>query len=244
MDAIAEVGMLITSIIVNHIGPLQSCTIKHLPECCADGEAGEWIIKLMDKGAKKVLMEVESPGNLCLFRGWNRLLEERGQTLNLPFEVFGNFEVLELINYRLVISPSYNSPKLLKTLILNHVHFEASDFQEIVSHSSSLENLTLNGCRSFGSQLEIVSHSLIFFKISKMYVRKILVSAINIEVMEIDSISCHHRELAFEIPKLRILHSYNDAHKFYASRNNYLTTKDIFEIFGGITVSLSYPLYI
>jgi hypothetical protein len=112
---------------------------------------------------------------------------------------------------------------------------ESNNFQEIISHCSSLENLTLNKCDFSGDEVNINSSSLKYFKILDMNVQKMLVSAANMEVIEIESIISIHKDLAFETPKLYILRAYNDVKKL----GQYLRTRDIIEICGGIVVSLS-----
>jgi hypothetical protein len=80
-----------------------------------------------------------------------------------------------------------------------------------------------------------------------VYERKIWVSAVNVEFIEIDSISCSPEELVFETPKLHVLCSYNGFKRigqgFLSNGQKLLTTRDIIEICCGISVSLSSTFY-
>jgi hypothetical protein len=136
-------------------------------------------------------------------------LTDSASTLNLPFEVFSNFEVLELKSYHFKTTPKSNSQHVLKSLTLNKVCIISNNFQDILSRCSCLENLTLEKCNFFRNKVKITSPSLKYIKIYNVYERNILVSTINVEFFEIESISCSPKELVFETPKLHVLCSYN-----------------------------------
>jgi hypothetical protein len=185
--------------------------------------------KLRQKGVMKVSMEVE--------------IRDDHHTI-IPFDVFTSFKELELKNYFIIfkLKPCPNHHQVLKTLTLNNVRVYSDNFQEILPHCLSLENLTLKKCQFIGSEsfdVKIDSVSLKYFKIFDMSVHKILVYAANIEVIEIGSIFCNPEDLVFETPRLLVLHVHNDVKK----REKRFTTRDIIEIFGGILVSLSFHLY-
>ncbi|KAK2368379.1 putative F-box/LRR-repeat protein [Trifolium repens] len=224
MDPIAESTMLIISIIDNHIGTLESCRILHLLESSASGDVLRWMKKLREKGVIKVSMEVE--------------IRDDHNTI-MPFDVFTSFKDLELQNYFITVKPCPNHHQVLKTLTLNNVRVFSDNFQEILPHCLSLENLTLKQCQFIGNDVIIDSLSLKYFKIFDMIVHKILVSAANIEVIEIGSIFCNPEDLVFETPKLLVLHAHNDVKKL----GRRFTTRDIIEICSGILVSLSSHLY-
>jgi len=221
------------SIMDKHIGPLKSCNIQHLGMSCINGDVVRWMKKLLEKGVVKVSMGLESYEYFIKLN--YILLGEAKRTLDLPFEIFTSFEVLELNHYCFVTTPSLDFNQVLKTLTLNKVCVSSNNFQEIISHCSSLENLTLNKCDFSGDEVNIDSSSLKYFKILDMNVQKMLVSAANMEVIEIESIICIDKDLAFETPKLHILRAYNDVKRL----GQYLRTRDIIEICGGIVVSLS-----
>jgi hypothetical protein len=229
VDPIAETAMLINSTIDNHIGTLESCSILQLIESSASGDVLGWMKKLRQKGVMKVSMEVE--------------IRDDHHTI-IPFDVFTSFKELELKNYFIIfkLKPCPNHHQVLKTLTLNNVRVYSDNFQEILPHCVSLENLTLKQCQFIGSEsfdVKIDSLSLKYFKIFDMSVHKILVYAANIEVIEIGSIFCNPEDLVFETPRLLVLHVHNDVKK----REKRFTTRDIIEIFGGILVSLSFHLY-
>jgi hypothetical protein len=102
-------------------------------------------------------------------------------TLDLPFEVFSNFEVLELKNYDFKTTPYSNPQQVLKTLTLNKVHIITNNFQDILSPCSCLENLTLENCNFFRNGVNIVCPSLKYIKICNMNERRIWVSPVNVE---------------------------------------------------------------
>jgi hypothetical protein len=229
VDPIAETAMLINSIIDNHIGTLESCSILQLIESSASGDVLGWMKKLRQKGVMKVSMEVE--------------IRDDHHTI-IPFDVFTSFKELELKNYFIIfkLKPCPNHHQVLKTLTLNNVRVFSDNFQEILPQCLSLENLTLKQCQFLGNEsydVIIDSLSLKYFKIYDMSVHKILVSAANIEVIEIGSIFCNPEDLVFETPKLLVLHAHNDVKKL----GRRFTTRDIIEICSGILVSLSSHLY-
>lgn len=240
--------MAIKLIINNHIGPLKSCSIRHLPESCASGEVVGWMRKLLEKGVSKVSIERES---LTDFR--NRGIDDMtlniaSSTIYFPFEVLSNFKVLELKNYYFETTHSSNPQQILKTLMLNKVRIISNTFQGLISHCSSLENLTIEKCSFLRDEIKIVSSSLKYIKICNVNETKILISAFNAEVLEIDTIFCKHEDLVFETPKLQVLRAYNEDERmgqniFLNDGNKLLTTRDIIEICGGILVSFSSTLY-
>ncbi|RHN74687.1 hypothetical protein MtrunA17_Chr2g0313041 [Medicago truncatula] len=94
-DVIAEAALMITSNIDNHIGPLKSCTIRHLPESCASADVVGWLRKLLEKGVIKVSIERES----CDYHNGgisDMDVKLSASTIDLPFEVFSNLRFLSL----------------------------------------------------------------------------------------------------------------------------------------------------
>jgi len=236
---------MITSNIDSHIGPLKSCTIRHLPESCASADVVGWLRKLQEKGVIKVSIERES----CDYRNGgisDMDVKLAASTIDLPFEVFSNVKVLELKNYHFNTTPSPDSQQTLKTLTLNKVCIISNTFHDILSYCSSLENLTVENCDFLRDELEIVSPSLKYIKIANVNELRILVSAFNVEVIEIDSVICSHEDLVFEAPKLQVLHAYNEFQMLgeivFIDERKLLTTRDIIEICGGIMVCLSSSL--
>ncbi|KAI5440451.1 hypothetical protein KIW84_010069, partial [Lathyrus oleraceus] len=207
LDTIAQAAMLITSIIDNHIGPLKSCSIRHIVESCANGDATGWMRKLLAKEVTEVSMELE-PFDYCHLIS-ERVFMEVGWTLNLPFEVFSNFKILKLKNYKFKITDFSNPSQILQTLTLSNLDIKSKTFQEIISHCSSLENLIIENCDSLVN-VKVDSSSLKYFKICDMLVQNFLISSISVEIIEIDSINCNIGEIIFETPKLRVLHAYRD----------------------------------
>jgi len=233
---------MITSNIDNHIGPLKSCSIKHVPESCASGDVVGWMRKLLEKEVIKVSIERDS----CdyHYRGIPDMIERNAaSTIDLPFEVFSSFKVLELKNYHFLTTPSISPQQILNTLTLNKVHIISNTFHDILSHCSSLENLILEKCDFLTDEVKIVSSSLKYIKICDVIERRILVSAFNMEVIEIDSVICNHEDLILEAPKLRVLRAYNNVQMLgqnvFIDGCKLLTTRDIIEICGGILVSVS-----
>jgi hypothetical protein len=90
----------------NHIGPLKSCCILHMFEmlckwgCCAVDE------DVTEKRVIKVSLERE-PFDY-LEEMISTTLTDAASTLDLPFEVFSNFEVLELKSYHFKTTPNSN----------------------------------------------------------------------------------------------------------------------------------------
>ncbi|KEH38424.1 F-box/LRR protein [Medicago truncatula] len=241
-ELFAEAAMMITSNIDNHIGPLKSCSIRHLPESCVSGDVVGWMRNLLEKRVMKVSIERDS----CDYRygGIPDMIERNAaSTIDLPFEVFSSFKVLELKNYHFLTTPSLNPQQILNTLTLNKVHIISNTFHDILSHCSSLENLILEKCDFLTDEVKIVSPSLKYIKICDVNERRILISAFNMEVIEFDSVICNHEDLILETPKLRVLRAYNNVQmlrqKVYIDGCKLLTTRDIIEICGGILVSVS-----
>ncbi|CAK8534835.1 unnamed protein product [Lathyrus sativus] len=228
LDTIAEASMLIKSIMDNHIGPLKSCSIQHLPESCKNRDVVGWLKKLLEKGAVKVSLECESMN--YLHKITNMISRDISGNLYLPFNVFSSFKVFELKNYVFKTLPSPNPQQILKTLILNKVCI-ISKFHKILSHCFSLENLTLEKCIFIRDKIKIVSQSLKYIKICHLKAHIILVSAINAEVMEIDSIICNYKDLVFNTPKLHVLCAYYDTQRIEQNFSTYggrlLTSRDI-----------------
>ncbi|KAL5082445.1 hypothetical protein RYX36_010866 [Vicia faba] len=210
-DTIAEAAMLITSIMDNHIGPLKSCSIRHLVESCASGDVVGWMRKLLEKEVPEVSVELEC---FDYFRLINDIvLMEVGCTLNIPFEVFSNFKVFKLKNYRFTPTHFSNSSQVLQTLTLDNLDIKPNNFQDILSHCSCLENLIIARCDSLGVNVKIDSLTIKYLKIHDMIVQNLLISAVNVEIVEIDSIICDIGEIVFETPKLQVLHAFSDLEK-------------------------------
>ncbi|XP_058765566.1 F-box protein At1g80960-like [Vicia villosa] len=228
-DSIAQAAILITSIIDNHIGPLKSCSIRHLVESCASGDVVRWMRKLLVKGVTEVSMELESFDYCHQIKDIS--LMEVGWNLNIPFDIFSNFKVLKLKNYRFNTIPFPNSSQVLQTLTLNNLDIESKNFQEILSHCLSLENLIIENCNSLGFNVKIDSQSLKYFRVYDMIVQNLLISAINIEIVEIDSVICNVGEIIFETPKLQVLNAFSDleksGHFLSLYGNKLLGTRDI-----------------
>ena len=236
---------MITSNIDSHIGPLKSCTIRHLSESCASADVVGWLRKLQEKGVIKVSIERES----CDYRNGgisDMDVKLAASTIDLPFEVFSNFKVLELNNCRFNNTPSPDSQQTLKTLTLNKVSIISNNFHDILSYCSSFENLTVENCDFLRHELEIVSPGLKYIKIANVIELRILVSAFNVEVIETDSVICSHEDLVFEALKFQVLRAYNDFQMLgeivFIDERKLLTTRDIIEICGDILVCLSSTL--
>ncbi|XP_061358362.1 F-box protein At1g80960-like [Gastrolobium bilobum] len=232
-DAIGQAAMLINSILDTHSGPLTSCKIRHMDESCASGEAVGWMRKLLEqKGVRELSMERESPLNAFRIQNGQRRLEEHGMTLDLPFDIFSGFEVLQLKNYYLNTSPSVDVPQTLKTLTFIKVSLPPVDLQGILSNCSSLENLTLDSC-GFRKEVKINCPSLKFFKICRMTVNEIVISAANLDVIEFDTIVSNPQRLDLKAPKLKVLRCYNDfkfERRYYsASGKKLLTSMELLE---------------
>ncbi|KAJ1410203.1 Leucine-rich repeat domain superfamily [Sesbania bispinosa] len=192
-----------------------------------------WMKKLLGKGVREISMERENHYDLNpYYQDMEYALKDLGQTLDLPFEAFSGFEVLELKNYYLKISPSIDTPQILKCLTFNNVGMSTDNLQKMLSYCSSLENLTLKDCNLI-QKVEIDSLSLKVFKICRMSVSGIVVSAANIEVVEIDNVTCYHGRLVLKTLKLQVLCSYHDL-KNAPFVNELLKTKEIIETSRGI----------
>ncbi|KAJ1427439.1 Leucine-rich repeat domain superfamily [Sesbania bispinosa] len=238
-DAITEASMLINSVIEAHFGPLKSCRIRHLPESCVSGDVVRWMRKLLGKGVREISMELEIPHNLNFYYlQFEPPFIDLTWILDFPFEVFSSFKVLELKGYHFGTLPSSDTPQILKTLTLNKVTISPGNFQDILFHCSSLENLTLEEC-NLTSEIKIDNPSLKFFKICRMFVTKVVVSGARIEVIEVDTITCDPKMMVFKTPKLQVLrfHHYlkNTGQYVYPIGSNPMTTKEILETFSGFT---------
>ncbi|GAU28452.1 hypothetical protein TSUD_55030 [Trifolium subterraneum] len=152
-DPIAQAAFLIESIMNNHIGPLKSCKILHMSESCASGDVVRWMRMLLKKEVIKVSLERES----CDYQEEiiSETLMDAALTLDLPFEVFSNFEVLKLKSYHFKTTANSNPQQALKTFTLNTVRIMSNNFQDILSCCLCLENLTLENCIFFGNEVNI-----------------------------------------------------------------------------------------
>ncbi|KAJ1388089.1 F-box-like domain superfamily [Sesbania bispinosa] len=233
VDAIAKASKMINSIIDARSSPLKSCRIRHLAESCVSGEAVGWMKKLLGKGLREISMELENHYDLNpYYQDMEYSWKDLAQTLDLPFEVFSGFEVLELKNYYLKIAPFIDNPHILKCLTFNNVAMSPDDLQKILSYCSSLENLALKKC-NVKKNVEIDSPSLKVFKICRMSMSGIVVSAANIEVVEIDNVTCYPGKLVLKTPKLQVLCSYHDLENA-PFVTELLKTKEIIETSSGI----------
>ncbi|KAK7324457.1 hypothetical protein VNO77_28017 [Canavalia gladiata] len=248
-DAICMAEMLINSILDSHASSLRRCSIRHMSESCASGQAVKWIKTLLHKNkVKELTMEREWP-NWSDERHLHRALKNLGWTLDFPFEDFLGFEKLELRNYHLKTSPSGDvSNQLLKTLTLENVNIEAETFDGILSFCLNLENLTIDRCDYVKGppQVKICSTSLKFIKICNMAVTSIEVCGANLEVFEFDTVVCDPQKLIFETPKLRVLRSYFDArfgYRCYLTVDliKLLTSKEILDTCRGLQNPESSP---
>ncbi|CAI8615549.1 unnamed protein product [Vicia faba] len=236
LDIVGEASILIKSIMENHIGVLKSCSFQHLGVSSRNGDVVGWLKKLLEKGVLEVSMECESDD--YLHKVTNMTSRDVSSTLTLPFHVFSSFKILELKNYNFKTIPTPNPQQILKTLILNKVSIVSNCFQRIISHCLLLENLTLEKCTFTRDRIKFVSPSLRYIKICHLKASMILVSAINAEVIEINSIVCGYEDMVFKTPKLHVLCAYNDVksleQNFSAYENRLLTSRDIIGICGGI----------
>ncbi|XP_027342969.1 putative F-box protein At1g67390 [Abrus precatorius] len=240
-DPIAQAEMLINSVLDSHLGSLKRCTLVHMPESCASGEAVAWMKKLAEqKRVKELSMERDGPIDLNSVPQLRTVLRDLGRTLDIPFEIFSSFEALELKNYYVKTSPSGAVPgQTLKTLTLTNVNVEENAWDGILSYCSSLENITLGEC-SFGV-VKISSPRLKLFKIGKMVVNEINVRARNLVVLEIDTVVCNPQKVIFETPNLQILSCFCDMtigrRYVLPGQSKLLTSNEILKAFTGIQSS-------
>ncbi|KAG4960861.1 hypothetical protein AAZX31_13G266600 [Glycine max] len=217
LDEIAKAEVLIDSVLDSHVVSLESCTIRHLPESCASGKAVMWIEKLLKQNkVKKLSMERDDTDYLGSEESLPRVLRYHGRTLDLPFKIFSGFEALELKNYFLKTSPSSNdSCQVLTTLAFRNMSVKKDAWEGILSCCLCLENLTLenvthDNCKLM-REVTINSPRLKFLRICRMQMNGFKVSAVNLEVFEIDTVVCMpKRLLTFEIPKVHLLRSRSD----------------------------------
>ena len=78
-----------------------------------------------------------------------------------------------------------------------------------MSYCLCLENLTIDNCMM--EIIKINNPRLKFLRICRMEVIKIDVSAINLEIIEIDTVVCKPQKVTFETPKVHFLRSCFDA---------------------------------
>ncbi|KAJ1435128.1 Leucine-rich repeat domain superfamily [Sesbania bispinosa] len=193
MDVIAEASMLISSVIDANFSPLKSCMIRHLAESCVSGEVVEWMRKLMGKGVREISMERENPNDLNpYYRRIKHDLKVLGQTLDLPFEVFSGFEVLELKDYYLKTSPFIDTPQILKSITFNSVGISPYDLQGILSYCSSLENLTLEKCNLIKKSPHGSNIGNIFENLVTLCIDLDLKEVKNVITLSSTLESCHH----------------------------------------------------
>jgi hypothetical protein len=123
-------------------------------ESCTSGDVVRWMRMLLKKRVIKVSLERE-PFDY-LEEMISTTLTDAASTLDLPFEVFSNFEVLELKSYHFKTTPNSNPQQALKSLTLNKVCIMSNNFEDILSHCSCLENLSLEKCNFFINEINII----------------------------------------------------------------------------------------
>ncbi|XP_057451881.1 putative F-box protein At1g67390 [Lotus japonicus] len=111
--AIAEATKFINSVVDAHFAGLKSCRIHHFPEICVSRNVEGWMRKLLEKGVRKISMEMEL-GRVDYLQKLFPLKSFIPWSIYLDFDAFSNFEELELKNYNLMTSPSDNPPKFFE----------------------------------------------------------------------------------------------------------------------------------
>ncbi|KAK7324459.1 hypothetical protein VNO77_28019 [Canavalia gladiata] len=238
--SINNAANLISSVLDKHTGHLQRCQIVHLIESCQNEHAKTWIVKLLEeKGVKELCMECQ------YFQYWENkhsFVRDNASTLFLTFEMITHFEVVELKKYVIKISPLVTpceGSRNLKTLKFSYVSLTQETLEGILSNCLSLEKLSLLGCK-LGQGLKIHSQSINFLELSGMMVRMIDVCAVNLSIIEIDTMICKPMGLAIETPNLRIFCSLCDlecgeVHNLGLG-GIVLTTREILETCSGFLV--------
>ncbi|KAG4399078.1 hypothetical protein AAZX31_08G166500 [Glycine max] len=211
LDVIDKTERLIISVLNSHSHPLESCNIRHLPESCASGNVVLLMKKLLkEKNLKKLSMEQTDPIHWDILQNAPQGVKYHEMTIDLPFEIFSSFEELELKNYYLKTKPSSGDfAQVLKKLTFKNMMVDKDDWEGIMSYCLCLENLTIDNCMM--EIIKINNPRLKFLRICRMEVIKIDVSAINLEIIEIDTVVCKPQKVTFETPKVHFLRSCFDA---------------------------------
>ncbi|KAL1219215.1 F-box protein [Cardamine amara subsp. amara] len=200
----------ITKTLSNHLGRLESCTIRHTPSLCRDGTLGRWIQTVTSEKQTKELTLVNYTGCLGHFDGHN--------SLQLPPSAFSypSLTSLSLTRYSLIGTHAFNNCCNLKTLKLLNIIAYVSDLNSVLAACSSLEVLILHitSLRTCGG-LKIENKNLEVLQIScPSKIHTMIVNATHLEILDMRYIYCRRHSFILVAPKVRFNRNYWVARSF------------------------------
>ena len=243
-DPIGAAAKWIERVIEDHSEPLTSVRIQHMMESM--WEAEKWVKKLLvEKKVEELSMERDVPPKSS--RRCNNPYPVRmfhASNLNVPFEILASYHVIELNNYRLQTSspPSFDCPQNLKTIKLTHVMMRG-DVGAFLSNCLSLESITLKQCM-IGPKIMIHNPSVKVLHLEQVNMRNIQVSAMNLEVMVLDSVFCQPQSVVIVAPNLKVLHCYSTQISNGGSELGFIHMRQILKDLRSAMVSASSPISI
>ncbi|WZY77191.1 hypothetical protein YC2023_023575 [Brassica napus] len=172
------------SIIKDHRGHLERCTIYHDSLQCEDGVFESWIQSLVNVKHIKHLKLVN------LFDHFEPITGSH-VTLDLPPKSFSHPDLISLFldEYNLETPHAFYSCRSLKDLSLINVSAETEVFNAVLVSCPSLEVLALKiSCHKKGF-LKIENHNLKFLFLSCLGIKGINVSSPNLDILSIEYLS-------------------------------------------------------
>ncbi|CAE5964573.1 unnamed protein product [Arabidopsis arenosa] len=190
-------AQLMTQVINNHNGHLETCIIFHYSNQLEDGTLASWI---------QSLTSVKHTKNLILANFNGHLVPTiEAYVLNLSPEIFYHpkLRTLSLYQYILQDAHAFNNCRNLKHLELLQIFAEIGVFNEVILSCPSLEVLILQiFFFNPSGHLKIDHKNLRILSISCNQIDSIEVRATRLDILSIENIPCESDKVVLEIPRL------------------------------------------
>ncbi|ESQ56052.1 hypothetical protein EUTSA_v10027448mg [Eutrema salsugineum] len=191
-----------TSVINDHHGHLEKCTIIYYPYQCEDGMVEAWIRSLIHV---KHIKHLTLKNFICPFRPNPTI------TLDLPPESFSHpcLDSLTLSRYNIETSHAFDNCWNIKKLELTGISAGVGVFNVVLVSCPSLEVLVVDiNCHKGRGLLKIGNRNLKFLYLSCYNIDAIEVSSPNLDILTIGNLLCEKEKVVIASPRLQFYRNY------------------------------------
>ncbi|GAU32259.1 hypothetical protein TSUD_53870 [Trifolium subterraneum] len=222
-------GFVILQLMCRHSGDLSSCRFLHFKKSLSIGEVDAWIKFLVDKmkGLKHLSLEClpdygEDADEIMFENEINKLCISHGK--------FHSLSSLDLINYTMDSWYAFEDCHNLKILKLERLHLDDVVLSGILKNCVTLENFSLIESTGF-MNLIITKSNLKILRLQDLCVDRLEVTAQNLEVLFLDSITCPVKNLSIYAPSLGNFESHSYSISSIEERKFVMKSNDILAYF-------------
>jgi hypothetical protein len=228
-------GFVIYQLMFCHSGDLSSCRFLHFKKSLSIGEVDTWIKFLVSKmkGLKHLSLEClpdygEDADEI--------MFENEIYKLQISHRKFHCLSSLDLINYTMDSWCAFEDCHNLKILKLERIHLDDLVLSGILQNCVALENFSLIESTGF-TKLIIMNSNLIVLILEALSMDRLEVTAQNLEVLFLDSITCPVMNLSIYAPSLSNFNSHSYSISSIEERKFVMKSYDILAYFIDLWVS-------